>query len=56
MQIKDIHKYNYINTEIKWQKYRNINYRNKDMQITEVLAMGSATLNLPMSRGGFLLA
>ena len=46
----------YINTEIKWQKCRNKNYRNKDMQITEVLAMGSATLNSPMFRGGFLLA
>ena len=46
----------YINTEIKWQTYRNTNYRNIEMQITEVLAMGSATLNSPMFRGGFLLA
>ena len=37
----------YINTEIKLQKYRNMSNRNKDMQFTEVLAMGSATLNSP---------
>ena len=64
IQITGIKKYklqinlntSYRNTEIKLQKYRNKNYRNKDMQITEVLAMGSATLNSPMFRGGFILA
>ena len=49
IQVTEIQKY-------KWQKYRNTNYRNKDMQITEVLAMGSATLNSLMFRGGLLLA
>ena len=45
----EIHRY-------KLQKYINTNYRNKDMLITEVLAMGSASLNSLIFRGGFLQA